>query len=332
LYKTSFHLIIINKLIIELNKSRNFILKNYLRINKIKMSNQNLDVAGLVLGFSFLGTLIALEQSKQENFENSSVQYPTNKMFYSQAQQRANAMMAQQNNFQHNNVSSNNIYAGPVGSIPQNQANINLNNAGDQLLAYQLYQQAVNAATPTQQQLDGVSGNSYQQTGNDSPLQGGVASDYAPYNVLGNSEPNLYTSEYQAVNLGNGRADQISACAQNAPTFVATSLLPKPDVPGMDSWDIDAPQDILATQNFLSATQQMGVDTVLSSLRGKNYDLRNTIPNPINVVSPWNMTTITPDLERRPLDCFIPQQGLYGCGPSGCNANGDYVGQDSSSN
>ena len=55
------------------------------------------------------------------------------------------------------------------------------------------------------------------------------------------------------------------------------------------------------------------------------YD--NTIPNPINVVSPWMNTTIPPDLERRPLDCFISEEGLYSRGPTGCNANGTYVGR-----
>ena len=160
------------------------------------------------------------------------------------------------------------------------------------------------------------------QTGNDSPLRGGVSSDYAPYNILG-SGPELFNSEYQAVNLGNPRAESISACAQNAPTFIATSLLPKPSVPGQDSWDIGAPQNILATKNFLSATQQLGVDTVLSSNKNASHDIRSTILNPINVVSPWMNSTIQPDLERRPLECGAPRDGLYGCGS---NLGGSYVG------
>ena len=225
-------------------------------------------------------------------------------------------------------VQSNRAYAGPNGAIPQSQNNINLNTSGDQLLSYQLYQQAVNAATPTLQQLNSISGESQPQTGMGADqLQGGLSSDYAPYNVLGSGGPTLFDSEFQAVNLGNPRAEQISACAQNAPTFVATSLLPKPTVPGQESWDIGAPQNILANQNFLSSTQQIGVDTVLSSNRNPSYDIRNTIPNPINVVSPFMNTTITPDLERRPLECNVSENGLYGCGSSGgANMNGTYVG------
>ena len=110
--------------------------------------------------------------------------------------------------------------------------------------------------------------------------------------------------------------------------FVATSLLPNPSIPGQPSWDINAPQNILANQNFLAATQQVGIDTVLGSSRNTSYDIRNNIVNPINVVSPWMNTSITPDLEKRPLDCFIPSNGLYGCSTSGgANTNGTYVGK-----
>jgi hypothetical protein len=290
------------------------------------MADEN-NLMALGLGALFIGSMIALDKmNKEEHFEGQSYpKYPQNPMFYQQSQARANAQFAQSNGMQ-SNVQSNNAYAGPIGAMPQVQANINLNSSGDQLLAYQLYQQAVNAATPTKQQLDSISGESQMQTGNDSPLQGGVSSVYSPYNMLGSAGPDMYSSEFQAVNIGNPRAEAISACAQNAPTFVATSLLPKPNVPGQDSWDISAPQDILATQNFLSATQQMGVDTVLSSLRNGSYDIRNNIPNPINVVSPFLQSTITPDLERRPLDTYIPTGGIYGCGPNDCGTDSNYVG------
>ena len=295
----------------------------------------------LLLGGAFIGSILYADQlisEQKEHFGQETEQqvkdmkakyansYPQNKMFYAQENKRANAMMAQANPGV-TNVQSNRAFAGPPGGVPQSQANISLSASGDQLLAYQLYQQAVNAATPTLQQLNSISGESQQQTGNDAMLKGGVSSDYAPYNILG-SGPELYNSEYQAVNLGNPRAESISACAQNAPSFVATSLLPKPSVPGQNSWDISAPQGILANQNFLSATQQMGVDTVLSSLRNASHDIRDNIPNPINVVSPFNQTTIMPDLERRPLSCGMPSNGLYGCqSSSGASlSGGTYVG------
>lgn len=303
------------------------------------MSDHNNVLMASILGAGFLGTVLFADkifnnESNKEHFGavemskgyqgNNYVsaqgtrlgapqypQYPQANQFYGNAQRPA---------------SSNMPYAGPNGALPQALSNVNLNTSGDQLLSYQLYQQAVNASTPTLQQLNSISGNSQQQTGvSAEQLQGGLSQDYAPYNNLGGSGPMLYDSEYQAVNLGNGRAESISACAQNAPTFVATSLLPKPSIPGQESWEIDAPQDILANQNFLSSIQQIGVDTVMSSHRNASRDLRNSIPNPINVVSPWNNTSLLPDLERKNLDCYIPEGGIYGC-PTGANTNGTYIG------
>ena len=193
----------------------------------------------------------------------------------------------------------------PPGWLPNTPSNKIGPQQATQLFSYQLYQQAVNAATPTQMQLNAAAGQ-----------PGGVAGAVPALSdsgILGNSI-------YSKVNLPNQRAQSVSACAQNAPTFVATSLLPKSqNISGFTSFDAGGASS-LTTQNFLSANQQIGTDTVVGSLRNPSYDIRNNIPNPINVVSPWMNTTITPDLERRPLDCFIPTTGIYGCGPGGCAA------------
>lgn len=177
---------------------------------------------------------------------------------------------------------------------------------GTQSTAYQLYQQAVNAATPTVRQLE-----------NASNLPGGGFGFTSTPNSQGMVPPAGRGTLYDAaaVDFGNRRAELISPCAQNAPTFVASSLLPKINLPGVPSWDVMDTQ-ALASQDFLAPTQQLGTDTVLSSLRNASYDIRNNIPNPINVVSPWMNSTITPDLERRPLDSYVPQDGVYGCGSS----------------
>lgn len=182
---------------------------------------------------------------------------------------------------------------------------------GTQAAAYQLYQQAVNAATPTVSQLENISN-----------LPGGgygfVSSPDAPGLVPPAGKGTLYDAA--AVDFGNRRAEMISPCAQNAPTFVASSLLPKINLPGVPSWSVMDTQ-ALASQDFLSPVQQFGVDTVLSSLRNPSYDLRNNIPNPINVVSPFLNSTITPDLERRSLDTYVPEDGVYGSGTA-CNYKG----------
>lgn len=177
---------------------------------------------------------------------------------------------------------------------------------GTQSTAYQMYQQAVNAATPTVAQLEratNLPGGGY----------GYVSTPDAPGMVPFAGKGTFYDAA--AVDYGNRAAELISPCAQNAPTFVASSLLPKINIPGTPSWGVMDTQ-ALASQDFLAPTQQIGVDTVLSSLRNPSYDLRNNIPNPINVVSPWMNSTITPDLERRPLDNYVPRDGVYGCGSS----------------
>ncbi len=59
----------------------------------------------------------------------------------------------------------------------------------------------------------------------------------------------------------------------------------------------------IAGKNFLSAGTLIGIDTVGQSLRNANYDLRAEPPNPqLSNVSIWNLSTINPDLVRRPLE------------------------------
>lgn len=193
---------------------------------------------------------------------------------------------------------------GDQGMGPSNVTSTGPPVGGTQSASYQMYQQAVNAATPTVSQLENISN-----------LPGGgygyVGTNDVPGMVPPAGEGTFYDAA--AVDFGSRRGEMISPCAQNAPTFVSSSLLPKVNLPGVPSWDV-VDTEALATQDFLAPTQQIGVDTVLSSLRNPSYDIRNNIPNPINVVSPWMNSTITPDLQRRPLDSFVPEDGVYGYG------------------
>ena len=63
----------------------------------------------------------------------------------------------------------------------------------------------------------------------------------------------------------------------------------------------------LANVNLLSAGALAGIDTVGSTLRNANLQVRSEPPNPTSKVSPWSNTTIEPDLMRVPLE--------IGCGP-----------------
>lgn len=182
----------------------------------------------------------------------------------------------------------------PRGHYPENP--------GSQSSAYNQYQQAVNASIPTANQLSSISGQVDKKR-----RRKGNPQEAEMDNMIGD--------KYHAVNVGSNRAQNISACAQNVPSFVSSSLLPKPEPPGKNAWHTNAPNNVLANQNFLSAAQQYGVDTTLGSTRYQSYDLRNSVYNPINVVSPWNNTWIMPDLERRPLECNLPDDGgMYSCG------------------
>lgn len=63
----------------------------------------------------------------------------------------------------------------------------------------------------------------------------------------------------------------------------------------------------LENVNLLKAGYHTGIDTVGSSLRNANLQVRSEPPNPTSKVSPWMNTTIEPDLMRVPLE--------LGCGP-----------------
>lgn len=55
-------------------------------------------------------------------------------------------------------------------------------------------------------------------------------------------------------------------------------------------------------KNFLSAGALVGVNTVGQSLRNSNLQLRAEPPNPQVTPGPWQISTIEPDLQRRPLE------------------------------
>ncbi len=58
----------------------------------------------------------------------------------------------------------------------------------------------------------------------------------------------------------------------------------------------------LKGKNFLSAGALIGVNTVGQSLRNANLQLRSEPPNPQVSVSIFNVPTIEPDINRRPLE------------------------------
>lgn len=63
-----------------------------------------------------------------------------------------------------------------------------------------------------------------------------------------------------------------------------------------------AGQGDVKNQNYLTAGYHMGINSIGSTLRNPNLQLRSEPPNPQVKVSPWLQTTIDPDLNRRPLE------------------------------
>jgi hypothetical protein len=57
--------------------------------------------------------------------------------------------------------------------------------------------------------------------------------------------------------------------------------------------------------NMLNAGSLIGINTVGSSLRNANLQLRSEPPNPHIDVGPWNQSTIVNDISHQPLDCNL---------------------------
>ena len=58
----------------------------------------------------------------------------------------------------------------------------------------------------------------------------------------------------------------------------------------------------LKNVSLLKAGHHIGINTVGQSLRNANLQLRSEPANPQLNVGPWNQTTISPDMQRRPLE------------------------------
>ena len=80
---------------------------------------------------------------------------------------------------------------------------------------------------------------------------------------------------------------------------VSSQLLPQP-TPAMQDFSKFAPKP-MESQNFLTASQFIGVNTQGSSLKNANYDLRANPIIPKVDVSPWSMSTIEPNTYAKQL-------------------------------
>jgi hypothetical protein len=108
--------------------------------------------------------------------------------------------------------------------------------------------------------------------------------------------------DYQQVGQNNANANN------NMPKdcFPKDQLAPSELLPAntQSQWSNVNPsgQGNLGDQNFLSAGYHFGTDTVGQSLRNANRQLRSEPANPQVQVSPFMQSTISPDINRRPLE------------------------------
>ena len=99
--------------------------------------------------------------------------------------------------------------------------------------------------------------------------------------------------------------DGLANC--NIPATVnASELLPKDTDGGFNR--LDPSGGNFHGVNLLKAGYNIGIDTVGTSLRNANLQVRSEPPNPQVAVSPWMNSTISPDLMRVPLEigCDTP--------------------------
>jgi hypothetical protein len=91
------------------------------------------------------------------------------------------------------------------------------------------------------------------------------------------------------------------SCTQGS-TAQPADLLPKDQNNEWARLNPSGGGDFKNNGNLLKAGYYQGIDTVGSSLRNANLQVRSEPPNPQTKVSPWGNTTIEPDLMRVPLE------------------------------
>lgn len=84
-------------------------------------------------------------------------------------------------------------------------------------------------------------------------------------------------------------------------SLLSADLLPR-DANSLWAQVSPSGQGSLADQNFLTSGFHIGINTVGQTLRNANRQLRSEPLNPQVKVSPWQQTTIEPDINRRPLE------------------------------
>ncbi len=113
------------------------------------------------------------------------------------------------------------------------------------------------------------------------------------------SEP-TNNEQYRAVDFGNTNSAPSNAFPSRKVT--TADLLPKDAANTLFAQLTPSGQGELSNMNFMNAGWHIGVNTQGQSLRNANQQLRSDPVNPQYKVSPWNMSTVEPDVSRRPFE------------------------------
>ena len=108
------------------------------------------------------------------------------------------------------------------------------------------------------------------------------------------------TLEQQMVGSGT-QMNQLPSECYPKDVLSSADLLPR-DANSLWAQVSPSGQGSLADQNFLTSGFHIGINTVGQTLRNANRQLRSEPLNPQVKVSPWQQTTIEPDINRRPLE------------------------------
>lgn len=135
---------------------------------------------------------------------------------------------------------------------------------------------------PTDETSNSSSGNYQEEEMKEQFTQGGNTMDY--YSMDSNFEEERNNSHFPK--------EQLSA----------EELLPQNN--SSDLWAKVNPEGegSLEGKNFLQSGYHIGINTVGQTLRNANMQLRSEPPNPQVKVSPWQQSTIEPDLGRKPME------------------------------
>ena len=120
--------------------------------------------------------------------------------------------------------------------------------------------------------------------------------DVQPSQPIGTNEANLSVDD---LNLNRTP----STCYPQQ-ALKPEDLLPSQESKAIQEFNLAQPigEGILADVNLLDAGAHIGINTVGQSLRNANLQLRSEPPNPQLNTGPWNNSTISADMQRRPLE------------------------------